>query len=519
MSPASRDRYAEANSDAGGAAPVTAPGKIRSGFAGNAGTAQPFRSKKKDEAMNNQTTAVTLRAGAARADITPAMGIQIAGDIGRYRPVEEIRDPLYARALVLDDGRTRVCWVVTDILAINPHWADTIRREAAAAAGCEFSAVMLHATQTHSAPGVGHFFVQDEKDRGVFPKEHPWLLGGDDRYNPVCVRGVVEAVCAAVAAMQPVRVSVGRGMDGRVAFNRRFVMRDGTVRTHPASCDPQILHAEGPADAEVGVLRFDAIAGGTVAVVLHHTCHPTHGYPKRWISADWPGAWCDGVQALCGDGAVPLVLNGFCGNIHHGNHLNPEGSWGDYATMGRKLTETTAKIVERLQPVENPSLDWRVRHMPIPVRMLTPEEDADARGILEKHPEPVWTDASKTAVEWDWVYAASRLDMDKHHRAHPLFDYEVQAFRVGGVGIVAVPGEPFIEEQFRIKQHSPAPFTFTAHMSNGYAGYIPTEAAFRGGGYETRTGAGSKLVPQALTMVGDASLDLLRDLLPPHAGR
>ena len=40
-----------------------------------------------------------LRAGAAETDITPAMDIQIAGDIGRRRPVNEIRERIYAKIL------------------------------------------------------------------------------------------------------------------------------------------------------------------------------------------------------------------------------------------------------------------------------------------------------------------------------------------------------------------------------------------------------------------------------------
>ena len=52
-----------------------------------------------------------VRAGAGMADITPAMGIQITGDIGRYRPVEEIRELLYARALIIESGGALACVV------------------------------------------------------------------------------------------------------------------------------------------------------------------------------------------------------------------------------------------------------------------------------------------------------------------------------------------------------------------------------------------------------------------------
>ena len=206
-----------------------------------------------------------------------------------------------------------------------------------------------------------------------------------------------------------------------------------------------------------------------------------------------------------------MVVNGFCGNIHHCNHLVPNYK-DDYHEMGRKLTETTAAVLKRLTPIALPVLDWRIKSLQIPMRSPTPREVEDAKRLLEEHPQPMWTDANKTAVEWDWVYAATRIDLAEHVKRTPMFDYPIQVFRLGNMALVSVPGEPFVEEQLRIKLASPAAFTFMAHMSNSYVGYVPTAQAFERGGYETRTGAGSKLAPKALRMVGDESLGMLRTI-------
>ena len=462
---------------------------------------------------SNKTRARGFRAGAAEVDITPAMGIQLAGDIGRCRPVEEIREPLYAKALVIESGGKRICLLSMDILAITNRWADEIRREAAARFGFDADAVMVHVVQNHASPGIGHFFVWEEDEFNLFPKDCPWLLGGDDRYNAVAVERVLKAIGEAAAALEPVRIEVGRGVDGRVAFNRRFVMRDGTARTHPPACDPGILHCEGPIDPDVAIMLFVGKGGKPVAACLHHTCHPVHGYPMRWVSSGWPGAWCDGVRGLFGAQCVPLVLNGFCGNIHHYNHLDP-AFHDDYREMGRKLTETTERVAKTLRPMKSTALESQVRRLRIPLRRPTDEEVADARRMLRQHPEPIWTDESKTAASWDWVYAATRLDLAGHYDRNPVYDYFMQAFRIGDAGMVAVPGEPFVEEQLRIKLESPASLTVPVHMSNGYVGYLPTEQAFARGGYETRTSNGSKLAHGALRMVGDASLALLHELFP-----
>ena len=451
-----------------------------------------------------------LRVGAAQVDITPAMGIQIAGDIGRYRPVEEIRDPIFAKAMIVEASGKKACFLCLDVLAITRGWAEEIRTRASAQFGLAPEAILVHVLQNHATPSVGHCFTWEDDCRW-FPREYPWLLGGDERYNPVAVQGALKAIGQAMGALQPARLNVGRGVDGRVAFNRRFVMRDGSTQTHPRTCDPQILHCEGPTDPEVGVMLFVAESGKPLAACLHHTCHPAHGYPERWVSAGWPGAWSEGVRRLCGADCVCLVINGFCGNINHGNHLDPAQN-DNHIEMGRKLTESTQRIMGLLRPMESPVLDWRARSLRIPMRKPTDSEMEEARRMIREHPEPIWKDESRTAVEWDWVYAAMRLDLQEHYDRDPMFAYFMQVFRLGDVAIVAVPGEPFVEEQLRIKRESPAGFTFTAHMSNGYVGYIPTREAFQGGGYETRTSNGSKLAPEALEMIGDASLEMIREL-------
>ena len=72
------------------------------------------------------TTPSLLYAGAAEVDITPAMDIQIAGDIGRRRPVEEIRERLYAKALVLKHGETLCCFLSNEVCYVTHLWTDDI---------------------------------------------------------------------------------------------------------------------------------------------------------------------------------------------------------------------------------------------------------------------------------------------------------------------------------------------------------------------------------------------------------
>lgn len=450
-----------------------------------------------------------LKVGAAKVDISPELGIQIAGDIGRRRPCTGVKEPIYARALVLEQDGRRYCILSLDVLAIDNPWADEIRRRAQAAYGLPPEAVMIHITQNHAAPSIGNHFCRDECN--LFPAEHQWLRGGDARYNEPAVRGTVEAIGEAIGRLEPVRVSAGRAVDGRVAFNRRFVMRDGTAVCHPPSCSPKILHVEGPTDPEVGVVTFTAGDGHVISALLHHTCHPCHGFGGNEVIGGWPGAWCEEMEAHFGPTCTPLVINGCCGNVHHANHLHPSQK-DDHREMGRLLAESSRRALGSMTEVGPEPFAWTRRVIPIPRRRIPDELLAQAKKMLQEHPEPLWKDAQHIRVEWDWVYAVGIIDIADERRTHPDYPYEIQALRIGDLAVLALMGEPFVEAQLRIKLESPFPFTVVAHMCNGYLGYVPTKRAFARGGYETRTGRGSRLEPEALEMVEEAALDILKGL-------
>ena len=101
------------------------------------------------------------------------------------------------------------------------------------------------------------------------------------------------------------------------------------------------------------------------------------------------------------------------------------------------------------------------------------------------------------------------VDLDRLIRKDPLWEYEIQAFRIGDFALVGLNGILFVEGQLRLKMESPAMRTFVANMANGYAGYVPTSKALERGGYETVMGSNSKLVPEALDMIIDNSVELL----------
>ena len=451
-----------------------------------------------------------LRAGAAQSDITCAFGTQIAGDIGRRRPAEIVREPLRAGALVLESGKEKLCIVSLDVAVVAKSYGDSIRKRASKILGTSPEAIMIHAVQNHAAPSIGHYMISEESPY-IMPN-CKWLCGGDDAYAQFAVERILEAISIADKEKDPVEIGTAKGLESRVAFNRRFVMTGGKVRTHPVPGDPEILYCEGPIDPEVGVMCFVTESLRMPAVLLHFTCHPTHGYPLRYITHGWPGAWRQETKPITGPGCVSLVLNGCCGNVHHANPLNPDHR-DDYRIMGKLLAETAGEALKRVSFSQNKAIAWKTRSVKIPIREISQSDLAAAQKLLKKHREPMWRDKEKTAVEWDWVYAVATMDLYEEKKKNQCVNFEVQVFRIGDNAVIGVNGEPFVELQLRVKEKSPAKRTFFAHYSNGFvSGYVPTKEAFARGGYETRTANWSKLAPDALDMIQETALELLEEL-------
>ena len=461
-----------------------------------------------------------LIAGAAEIDISPPINTQVAGDVGRRRPARVVLDPLYAKALILESNGASACIISMDLTVVAQSQSDIIRERIESKYGIPRENVVVHATQTHSAPSLGHFLVTPTNS--LLPKGGEWafLAGGDDRYTEICIERLLLAVDKAATQRQPVHAGASRAIDGRFAHNRRAVMRDGRRVAEVRPCDPDILYIEGPADPEVGVLLLVNDALENIAVLLHHTAHPTSGWPYNYVSSDWPGAWCDKMRGMLGRQCVPMVINGCCGNIGIINRLEPERRF-DYKEMGEGLAASTARALKKLSYIDAFPLLMKSRLLKIPMRHFTDEHLDKARKIYDAHPMPKWIDAADCVGEWwnadcvdaEWWAAASALDVYNHYGNGSLIDYEIQALRLGSFGMVALGGEPYVEGQLEIKLRAQPDYVFVAHLCNSYPGYIPTaEAVESPGSWETNPSLTSHLCSGALKMVADGSVELLNSL-------
>ena len=107
----------------------------------------------------------------------------------------------------------------------------------------------------------------------------------DPKYLQRVEKQLVEAICAADQSRAEAHCGVGKGIEDKVAFNRRFRMKNGLTFTHPGQLNPDIVEPAGPIDPEVGVIGVWNKDGRCIGCVVNYACHATCN--PGGISANW----------------------------------------------------------------------------------------------------------------------------------------------------------------------------------------------------------------------------------------
>lgn len=426
-----------------------------------------------------------FRVGYGEAGINPPAGIPIAGYFVPRFAKGKISD-LHAIALAFAKGDETAVLISLDVCAVHRGALETVRAAVRAKTGLDAGRLFIAATHTHTGPCL--------TPEPGFPIDPAPVLA----YIDYMAGQAAKAAALALADLKPARMgyAVGRAPD-RIAYIRRYRMKDGSVMTCPPFDDPGIDHPLGTLDQRVNVLRFDRRGGETV-VLMNYGLHADTTNGER-ISSDWVG-WVQKTLDKCLDGVKCVCVMGAEGDVGS-THVHPDpGDMNDTEIsfdnemkspgmarfVGRALAGTVLQVYDKVAYVDVDRLKMEQVTFDVPMNVPKPEDLPRARQYAEWHKAGRDDLIPFTAMELTTVVAEA-LRMVRLADGPAGRPITVTGLRIGPVALVGIPGEPFTEIGERVKAIGGFDLIMPCALTNGSEGYFPSAAAYGEGGYEART--------------------------------
>ncbi|MFN8492385.1 MAG: neutral/alkaline non-lysosomal ceramidase N-terminal domain-containing protein [Caldilineaceae bacterium] len=448
----------------------------------------------------------SLLAGSAKVDITPPLTIPYLGYEPRHALFQGVHDPLYARAVALDDGATQVILLAVDaigysndLLGPGRNFTAEVRQRIQAHTGVPAAHIMLATTHAHSTPETCN--LRRLLDT---PATAPWL--------EVVLDQLTSAAAMAFAQRKPSRLKAAAGMVEGLARNRRVIGKDGRILAGPEITPTDVEGTAGPVDPTVGVLYLEGTETPTCTLLTNFACHPVTVQVQPLVSADFPGAAMALVEKSLPNCANSLFFQGACGDI---NPIRNTTDFEDVERYGLMLGGEVIKLAAQMSAPDyaeiTPRIQVKSATIALTVRELPDRVSTQEKYTLLKNKQK----AAKSEEERSQWARTLRLAEEKlaliERGAEPL-PAEIQVIRLGDVALVSLPGEPFTELGLAIKQRSPARQTFVIGYANDWIGYLTTPQAWQQGGYEVGEGPWTRVGPAGGYQLVDKAVDMLAEL-------
>lgn len=380
--------------------------------------------------------AASLRAGAARVDITPSpdAALPMSGYAGRKEGFKGIHDELSVRAVVVDDGRAQAALIACEVIGLSHAFVAEMTERVARDAGIPREHILLAAVHTHAAPALGTY--NEPADGDVAARRAAYVRKLED--------AILGAVRGAQANLQPAKMGFGTGKV-TVNMNRRAPDGEGgwMLGNNP----------EGVSDKTVAVIKFETASGEPLAIFSNYAVHATVlGPANMQISGDLAGATSRFVEKHYGGRVVAPWTSGAAGDQDPIYRVGTD--FRNVAALGRLLGEEVIRVADAIR--------------------TSPR--ARVRGA-----QKVVTCPGKRTVQSPGPGREFRIeDAD----AVPI---RLSLLVINDVALAGVSGEVLTNISLRLRRESPFNRTMMVTHCNGSSGYIPDDAAYEQVSYEIVT--------------------------------
>ena len=448
-----------------------------------------------------------FQAGYASVNINPPLGIRVAGYFIE-RNAKGFLDDLEVGALVLKLGKSKIAMVSVDHCGIANPIMDKFYKVIKERTSFNKNNVFISATHTHTGADIAASLDENNpncKEQGEYVK----FLG----------ERIADAINLAEADLKDAKMGyiVGYAPE-RVAYIRRYKMKDGSTMTCPPVDDPNISHPLGELDQRVNVVRFDRVGGETVVLVNYGLHADTVN--GEMISSDWPG-WMRRTLDKALDGVKTMFFNGAEGDVGSTNVHPKDGDMNDTEIsfdnemkspgmarfVGRAIAGTVLQVYDKVKYVPVEDIKIITKNIEIAANVPSKEELPLAHEYRDLHLAGRDDLIPYKAMELTTVVAEA-LRMCRLENGPESFTLNLTGVKLGEIAFVGIPGEPFTDIGVGIKEAEGWGLILPCALTNGSRGYFPMQSAYDDGGYEVRSsnykaGVAETIIERAKELLGE----------------
>lgn len=381
-----------------------------------------------------------IKFSVSKESITPDWPVNMGGYSARVEKSVGMHEQFYSKCLILDDGRTRFLLINLDLVGLDKHFIDEIKRKIEVLYGIAGKDILVSSIHTHAGPSTYPF--------PSFPSTP------EDNYMEFLLGKIMDGVKNSMAEVQEGTVEVGTGVT-YIGMNRR--------------------NYKGGVDRKLNVITIKDNKGSVRVVLFNNGCHAVvMDAENLLLSADFPGAACKYIEEIYPK-STAIFLQGAAGDINPAiracDGKKRKCGFSDVDFTGRILANDVRNVIINGMKQVNISINCSIDEIKLP---LTKPDVNIFKNLYE-----ISNGMRRDYAERMLALLASGADLSN----------EV-VFRAALISlacdlrIVALEGEICHEVGMALSNLFDTGCTLIVGYSNGVLSYIPTANILKEGGYE-----------------------------------
>ena len=437
-----------------------------------------------------------LSVGYGRADISPTEPTPLRGyGYSSGRMSDNIQDPLYASCIALTDTSDNTVLLFTlDLTNSYTEAIDAARKWVSMETGVPFDAIMVSATHNHSAPDL-----ENTAEPSI------------PRYIDSLKRWMAQAAVAALTDRAPARVYITSTQTKNLNFVRRYQLQDGSYagdnfgnfKNAPIACH------ETQADSQLQLVCFHRENSKDIILANFQTHpHRESSSTNTNVTADIIAPFREKMESTLN--CHFAYFTGASGNINPVSRIEEENVTANYIEQGHALADYALDAYATFQEIPTTSVKITKSIHKARVDHTYSAWGRTAVDAIKYYMEHGELGVFKQLIQYSGIKNVYQLNAVGIRSTMP-YEYEIPIYGVslGDLAFVTVPFEMFDTNGMQIKEGSPFSMTFVLTCANNNLSYLPSELAFKHGGYAVDVTLFQRGTAEALV---ESYLDMLDSL-------